>query len=402
MQQYKKGWTVDTWIQVAGLVAAVLAILVTVFFSLRSERVKEVSISLLAKRPLLSVDSTNPRNGLEVRLKGAVVAAPWLVSMRVENTGGLPIEERDIESPLRFFFQGGKPISAEVQTSSDKSISFSTSFSDDSVTISHKLLNPGDWIGIDVLFEGEPKLPPTALARISGVNAPQLVSPKLTDSEKIKFNLLNLPVPFIYGALVLSSLLAAGFSIGGVAVVLTSVKNMIFPKASRSDHLVSDEISFLIKDVQPITPNGRLLFAALENKQGYDIYSDKSKVIQALNEVPKDLLSAMGYDLDTAAELVDQELREGLRKSIVELLHFRLPAGMNALAMKRMQSIEVANMSLLEIEALGRELLREFSPKTDSSAETVDWSDVIGGLILILFGCASIIVVVGGWRLITG
>lgn len=403
MQQEKKGWTIETWIQVAGLVAAVLAILVTVFFSLRSERTKEVSISLLAKRPLLSVDSTNPRNGLEVKLKGSVVAAPWLVSMRVENTGGLPIEERDIESPLRLFFQGGKPISAEVQTSSDKSISFNTSFSDDSVIISHKLLNPGDWIGIDVLFEGEPKLPPTALARISGVNAPQLILPKLTDSEKIRFNLLSLPIPFIYGALVLSSLMAAGLGIGGVVLVYSSLKTLIFPKATRFDRLARDDISFVTSDIQPVTTKGKVLFAAVGSKQGYELIADDSKLTQALKEVPEGLLSALSFDVETAAELLRQELREGLKIAIAERLFLRLPSGRDNQAMEQMLSLEVGNMSPVEIEERGRALYKGFGTGVDSGFEEKrDWSDIFAGVMLILFGAASMVVVAGGWRLITG
>jgi hypothetical protein len=402
MPEEKKRWTIETWIQVAGLVAAVLAILVTVIFSLRSERAKEISVSVLAKRPLLSVDSANPRNGLEVRLKGALVAAPWLVSMRVENTGGLPIEERDIESPLRLFFQGGKPISSEVQTSSDGAISFNTFFSDDSVTVSHKLLNPGDWVGIDVLFEGEPKIPPTALARISGVNAPRLLLPKISDSEKTKFNLLGLPVPFLYGVLVLSTLFAAGLCIGGLALAYSSAKKMLFPTAIKSDSPARDEFLVATRFICPITDTGKVIFAAIGSVDGFELLEHDSRLIEALKEVPDGLLSSLGHDLETAAQVLRQELREGLKEAIAKRLYTLLPSGKDRQASERMRSLEVQKMSPFEIMDYGKLLIKEFGPGIDSFKDTGEWSDVIGGLTLLLFGAASIVVAVGGWRLISG
>src|SRR5258705_12789184 len=92
--------SVETWLQIGGLIVAVVTIPVTAYLSLRLERNKEITVKVLATRPLVSVEAGRSRVGLEVRIGEKRVDAPWLLSAKLENTGNLAIEERDIEAPV--------------------------------------------------------------------------------------------------------------------------------------------------------------------------------------------------------------------------------------------------------------------------------------------------------------
>lgn len=198
---------IDTALQIGGLIAAVVAILITIFFSLRSERDKEITITYLSKRSLVSLDGPRPSVRLEVTAGGSVVTAPWLVSAKIENTGNVPIEERDIEAQAKLSFSNTKVIAVEITRKSQLDIYGAVRAIGSDVFIENKLLNPGDWIAFDMLFDGEPLLPAVLTVRISGVAKPiQLVAS--AESKKLAPALFPVPLPATYFSLTVGSLVA--------------------------------------------------------------------------------------------------------------------------------------------------------------------------------------------------
>lgn len=404
MEKDKKAWTTETWIQAAGLVAAIIAILVTVFFSARAERNKELSVRILTKRPLLTLDSTSSNSGIEVRLRGASVAAPWLVNIRVENTGDIPIEHKDIESPLSLLFSGGKLISAEVQARSDNSIAAAASAASNSATITHKLLNPTDWISVDLLFDGEPNLPPSLYARISGVSSPRILMPKVAGDPRQSFNPLGVPTPVLAVALALASVLATIFLIGGFAFFYAFFAGLIKMTRRPVDSLgvLGAETSPLrkaLQDAKPTAHASRLLIEAMGVRNISELLLDESQQAAKLSEVPANVLLALKLDPKTAASILRRELREALRNSVASQLYQHLPAGKDARASGLMRALDVSNLTPPEILERGRVIFKEYGKNIDSG---FDRGELIAGFTFIAFGGALALASLGGWSALLG
>lgn len=398
MTEQKKSRS-DKWIQGAGLVAAIVAILVTVFFSIRSERSKELSITILAKRPLLSVEASTPNSGLEVRLKGEPVTSPWLVSLKVENTGELSIEERDIESPLKLLFQGGKPISAETQSRSDRSISSTSVIDASSITIRHKLLNPGDWIAVDILFDGEPSIPPTALTRISGVTSPKTFSLKPTPDNKKRFIPFGLPIPVVYTALVLVSALALVLAVGGIALAYQTTSQLVTTPREKRVH--EDSVFFDVSSLRAKTREGRIIHAALADSLTMDLLQDTEALSNEVAKIPYNLLSAIDLHVDSATKLIRAELIESLKSSIASRLFYLLPNGKDKAASDAMRDFDTRHSSPVEVIEKGESLLKDFGGSVRMSTG-LDKSDLLGAFGLVIFGFALALVSLGGWSVVLG
>ena len=149
--------------------------------------------------------------GLEVRYGNVRIGTPWLVSGRIENTGNLSIEEHDIEAPARVRFIGGHVVGAEVTQKSQVGLCGRVNIEVNDVVLVHKLLNSGDWIGFDVIFDGEPAIPPQVSARISGIRSVKQTIVQSGDARRFPA-LFPLPTPVIYCMLTIGSLGACRIS----------------------------------------------------------------------------------------------------------------------------------------------------------------------------------------------
>lgn len=389
----------DRWIQGAGLVAAIIAILVTIFFSVRSERSKELSVTVLAKRPLLSVDASTPSSGLEVRLKGEPVSSPWLVSLKVENTGELSIEERDIESPLRLVFNGAKPISVETQSRSDRSISSISSVDGNSITLRHKLLNPSDWIAVDILFDGEPSIPPVALTRISGVTSPKTFSLKPVPDNRSRFAPFGIPMPLVYTALVIASFLAIAMTAGGAAIGYQTMVALIKPTRQN----VANKQSIVIDEshLHPLTDEGRDIYRALGGRVTIDLLEDSEAIANEVAKIPAQLLASFGLDAASAARRLRRELIESIRTSVASQLYASLPSGIDRVASDELRGLDVQGLGPKEIIEKGELVLREFSGSVVLRSGP-DKSDLLGAFGLVVLGLALSLVSIGGWNVALG
>ncbi len=114
----QKPW-VDRSIQIVILVIALIALIVTAYSYRASQKKKEVTISYFEKRPLMSSDSTPVGSSLKVSFADKLVLNPWILSCRIQNTGSLPIEQQDVEEPIKISFLG-TDIFGDIESRIDK------------------------------------------------------------------------------------------------------------------------------------------------------------------------------------------------------------------------------------------------------------------------------------------
>jgi hypothetical protein len=202
-----------------GLTIGAISIIVSIFFSLKADRRKELTLSYLSKQSLLSV-SDDRSGGLEVSFRGAKVVQPWLLSVRLENSGNLPIESQDIERPLGLRLQRSPIRSARISQRVPPDLEAEIDFDSTTVQVRHALMNPGDAIEFDLLTDGEPDSPMTSF-RISGISTlREMPVPSATTRPSITY--WSLPTPLTLFALLISSLIGVvAIGIGLVGLVIT-------------------------------------------------------------------------------------------------------------------------------------------------------------------------------------
>ncbi len=80
----KRGWEPPRYFHIIGLITAVVALVVTVYFSVRAERTKALTLKYLGERALVSFQS-RASTQLGITLGGERLQAPWLLSARLET-----------------------------------------------------------------------------------------------------------------------------------------------------------------------------------------------------------------------------------------------------------------------------------------------------------------------------
>jgi hypothetical protein len=402
MQQKLFGKPDDWWLQIGGLTTAVVTLIVTVILSLRSENVKELTITYLPKHPLMSMEAGEANVGLEVRRGDVRIKAPWLVSGKIENTGNQPIEERDIEAPARIRFDGGRIVGVEILQSSQEGLASKASIEGNDVVFSHKLLNPGDWIGFDVIFDGEPTTPPTALSRISGI--PQLKQRILLSGDTRRLlALVPLAAPVIYCLLTIGSI-GALISIGaGVALVAVSGRLYLFRRQSyneqaesrreRADSVFSS--TNVLERLGTSSPNANALYEVTRRHFALRDLDDVVSVRAVIcGHVPGTLLSALQLSTDEAASLLKKELRDSLRQFIYYAFYEFIPSS----AERRDTSYEelMADTDRLSAAEL-LERAKDVAARPGDRVK-VHKSDLLLASFCLGFGISLVLILGGTWR----
>jgi hypothetical protein len=161
----------------------------------------------MSQRALLSAD-VGAASNLQITFQDRPLQKPYLLSARIENSGDLPIEERDIEGPVSMTFMSARVITVEITGVHPAGLFATATNAEKTIIISHKLLNQGDWIAFDVLLDGDPD-EPTISARISGI--PSITTIPLSAQQRAVSTTAAwpLPKPVTYAALVLATFLGA-------------------------------------------------------------------------------------------------------------------------------------------------------------------------------------------------
>ena len=219
----------STWFQTATIIIMIISLAVTAFLSVRAQQSKGISLWTVTSRSLLT---TEVRTNLIILFNGNSVESPWVYTVRLANTGSLPIESRDIEKPLTMTFTDSRIVHAEVSAKEPHDVEANAIHSSDKLTLRHGLLNPGDWFEADVLFDGQPPQPALSY-RVTGLNTPLQITEFQPAADEAFISWL--PVPARYFVVTIVGLCVVAFFV----LVLYGIKDIIVSLTLSTDQILS-------------------------------------------------------------------------------------------------------------------------------------------------------------------
>lgn len=139
----------------SALVCAVTVGVMIVIFQRQQER-KGLSYEILTLTPLAIVEEGH-NSEVEIRYAGEPVEDVSLITLRIVNSGNVPITEDDYEFPVTFTFgKDAKLLSAEVLETSPEALKRNGRIAalKNKLLLGMFLLNAGDWVDVKLLVAG--------------------------------------------------------------------------------------------------------------------------------------------------------------------------------------------------------------------------------------------------------
>ncbi len=159
---------------ILGLIIAAIGIVAPITWDWWNSK---ASLAITDVRIATVVETREDVKGLEITYNGTNVDNLSKITYRLENIGRIPLEESDVVQPPTVTLSQGNILNATVEELHPDNLKNSLEAKNGSVTISFKLLNPGDYIVVGMLVDSElPKL--SASARIKGVSELKIVLPE--------------------------------------------------------------------------------------------------------------------------------------------------------------------------------------------------------------------------------
>ncbi|MBA7695706.1 hypothetical protein ES703_104341 [subsurface metagenome] len=223
-----------------------------------------------------------------------------------------------------------------------------TSHDDTSVTISHGLLNPGDWIEFQILVDGAAEWP-RAHFRIRGISEPTISYP--TRLEPIRsVTITALPKSAQYVILVIAS----------VATIVFSVASIVLFRDAFTGAFIG---------------RGRYIRALSRAaaKVGREITTGRTPVKEARERLASELWLDLPSGVDRKAREVMRRIDFDPERQKVEELTVAAEEALNEL---------IGSMGILE------------------RLKAVDWGGALAGSLVLLAAVANILILGGSWRII--
>ena len=235
MQKDEKG----NRLQLTTILLMVIGIVVTVYFSVREQQSKGITLHQVTSRSLLT---TEVGVNLTILFNEYSVKLPWIYSVRLANSGSLPIEGSDVEKPLTMAFSNSRIVHAEITKREPHDLEASAIHDSVTLTLDHGLLNPGDSFEADVLFDGQPPQPALSY-RVTGLNTKLRITEFNSDADVAFIPWLPAPVRSLV-VVIVSLCVVAIF-----AVTLYQIGDVIAPLLIVRNHLSRGPLNRLLYDL---------------------------------------------------------------------------------------------------------------------------------------------------------
>jgi hypothetical protein len=156
-------WLTDHWDSALGIAVGVLGVAVGILVPIWQRKPKTLDYEVRTKLPLLSphAKSASPRLSLPLQLHygDELIKDPFLLALRIENTGKVAIVESDYVAPILVICEDQVPFDGFVSDSCPGGLDLATlqdSPDTSLLRLKPKLLNAGDWFELQLLCDGDP------------------------------------------------------------------------------------------------------------------------------------------------------------------------------------------------------------------------------------------------------
>ena len=328
----------NRWV-LAGIFGIISSIAVPTVLSIWQQQSKGITLWRVTSRSLLT---SEVGANLTILFNESSVELPWVYTLRLTNTGSLPIESGDVEKPLTLGFPESRIVHAEITTKEPHDVRAHAIHISDELILSHGLLNPGDWFEADVLFDGKPSEPAISY-RVTGLNSPAQITELHSGADEVFMAWVPPPLRyFVVTVIGLGAIFLLGLGVYGfVEAIAPFVKMRNVRLSKRMERLLSEISSGEISES---------LRSRVARQVWRELPPELDSEVQAIIEgiPPNELLNDPSVLADQILQRLPDELEE---------------------RMQAKKEILVENLNLKAL--LAHELWKEFPPPTDDIVREV-------------------------------
>lgn len=385
-------------LEILGLTIGVLTVAVSVYFGWQADKEKDLAIRYIAMVSLFTPQISSSGQ-VAITYDNKPVKRPHIFSARLVNIGNKPIETRDIEKPVLLRFKSASVLDVKIKERIPSNILVNAAFEEDTVTLDHGLLNPGDNIAFEVLFDGDPGWP-DASARISGINELTILLP--TDGGEGPFTtVFPMPRPVQYTILGLTTLgIVAVIVLSGIALWAggSRVVNMYMENyVERFDHRIA---RLKLNEIGTFAVGGYELLSQLPSHMLLIDIDNEKWLSEAIQDSPNaDVLEKIAGGPRGAAKMIVEKVKSRLPSMLAHHAYMELPVQVDTVVRARIRESEVGAQTVKEYVDRVREIIRE---ATEVKGVWMILSSVrgefVGGLTLLIFGGCAGVIIGGSWQ----
>ena len=381
-------------------VATIVGLAVAVYFGIKAKDKRAIEIAYLGKLSLITTEPSYA-DRLSIRYGTQDVRGLTKLGVRISNSGGMPIERRDVEQPITFPFSSGKILEAGIVEKFPTHLQAEISFKSNQVTVSNGLLNPNDFMRVEILCEGDPGWPKPNF-RITGIADATVVVPDVSRPVR-RVALFEFPKPFQFVLLTLVSLIPAFLFIGAPIALVSSVAN-VFKKIPDMTAIIDD-----VLDAKKLVES-RVLLGLGEEFGAYAWLLYNTHPSKWFDDVAalEDLIRARvptGKQSKLVAQEIQRKLRANFPEHIASALTNKLPSGQGALVRRRLRLERFEPDAKLDgILSQARAIAIEAAmPRTVwERTKLIDYGEFLGTLFLFFLGACGGLVLGASWLNLLG
>ncbi len=285
-----------------------------------------------------------------------------------------------------------------MTNSSQNGIFCNLKISNSNLIVQTKLLNPGDWINFDILFDGEPNIPAQAAFRIIGVTAPiqKIIS---EGGSKVYVTLFQIPDDLSYGMLLLGFCIVALFGYYLAKSIMTEIDILFFQNLEDSQNFKKFEKRFdsdeICKNLYTSGKVGTAIYALLDIDLKINHIDERDFIrLNIERQISPEILNALGIDSNRASEIVCGELRENLLEYLSNNIFYSLPKGPDKIQKEKFDKIDKNNASSIDLVARAKGFVLDNLTKFTSER----FESLTGLLFGVIVFIDFLMIVGGSWR----
>jgi hypothetical protein len=211
---------------IIGIVGTIVGIgigaLISIIIYRKQLEPKHLDYEFISGVHLVASEAARLAGDLKVTYKDQAIKDPYLLLVRLINTGNKHIESEDFDTPVRVELGASKVISAEVVKTSQEQMNPSLEVQENAVVLHPMLFNRNEWLAFTAVTDGEPT-EKVVIARIAGGSEPREFKFKAAKAPTLE------PLPVFAGF---------GVTFAGFGVLGTTLSRLFpntYPSANSTD-----------------------------------------------------------------------------------------------------------------------------------------------------------------------